>query len=356
MKLFFFVSLKTEEGKAIKTRIMLVDTDTSNASLTFNRYSSVLYLPFNLPLELTSEQLRKLSLSFDQTKTALVISKNANKFIINGFVSYGARLSLINKVGQCSAIPEYLIVSNNKPGSVDISFGNFIIGRLEDGKFYESNPGPTASQIYIEYLLEYIKKHQGYKRFGNSYWLSYRDCLTEIYTQTSLLLRGGTIIWLPKSTIDSAEKDIKGGFKFKRSISGIQLLYDLINESDPEIKGIILQNICDHIDLLVQLTGIDGALIIDEELKPLYFGTHLNSNDWQGNIFLGPTKKNPNVEKFDISVSGYGTRHKSAIKFVGNHPGSIAFVASEDGPVRTILNYQNSLYLWPDCTNTSALD
>lgn len=348
-----------------------MNTNRYNTSLKFNKYPYRLglsYLPFNKSLNLTPNQLRKVSLAFDQSKMALVVTKDSNNFMINGFLFYGTRLSFFNGVRQCNAIPDNLIISCYKPGTVNISFGSFIIGRVEDGKFIESNPGTKASKLYIEYLSEYVKKHRGYEIFKNCYFSLYREYLDEIYTQCSLLQRGGIIIWLPKSIINSSEEDISGGFKLNESISGTKVLYDYINkpvhekaQRSPDYINWVVQwddechqSVCDHIEMLVRMTCVDGALIIDEELKPLYFGVHLNSKNWPERILFGPTTKNINTKEYD--ASGYGTRHKSAIKFIYSHQGSIGFVVSEDGPVMTLINYQDTIYIWPDCTNTLSLD
>lgn len=367
----FFASLKKEEGETIKTRIIFMNTNRYNTLLKSNKYQSrqnLLCLPFNKSLNLTPNQLRKISLAFDQSKMALVVTKDSNNFVINGFIFYGNRLSFFNGISQCIAIPDNLIISCYKPGVVNISFGSFIIGRVEDGKFIESNPSTNASKLYFEYLLDCVKKHRGFEIFNNHYFSLYRKYLAEIYTQCSLLQRGGIIIWLPKSIINSSEKDISGGFKLNESISGTKVLYDYINKpvhekaqrSSNYIDWVVQweeeshQSICDHIEMLVRMTCVDGALIIDEELKPLCFGVHLNSKNWPERILFGPTTKNTNTKEYD--ASGFGTRHKSAIKFIYSHPGSIGFVISEDGPVMTLINHNDTIYIWPDCTNTSNLD
>jgi hypothetical protein len=43
----------------------------------------------------------------------------------------------------------------------------------------------------------------------------------------------------------------------------------------------------------------------------------------------------------------HGARHKAAFSFACNHPGGVAFVVSEDGPVNCIMKVDERLVIWP---------
>lgn len=359
VELVFFASLKREEGHTVQTRLIFVENEQSNPSLVLNRYHGLSYLPFSCSVKLTPDQLRKISLGFDQSNAALVITKSSKEYLINGVFFYGSRLSIFNSAQGSYAIPQNLVLSCSIPGCVNVSYGDFVIGRLMDGTFTEADPGPMASQVFVQHILPVIQKQEGYKQLGMSYWHHYRNCLTELYKITSQLQKGGTIIWLPKAIIDEVENDLSDGWKFKESISAKNLLEDYVFHSHQKtlridgMFGDVRQRLCDHIEMLARMTSVDGALIIDEEFKPLYFGTHLASKALEGKVYRGPILSNE--KKIEFKISG-GTRHESAIKFIGSHPGAIALVASEDGPVRAIINCHDGVYLWPDCTNTVFLD
>jgi hypothetical protein len=106
--------------------------------------------------------------------------------------------------------------------------------------------------------------------------------------------------------------------------------------------------------MLARLSCMDGALVIDDRLAPHCFAVHLASQKWTGAVVEGPVGKLPPGQAIDLA--GFGTRHNSAINFAGAHPGTIVFVVSEDGPVRTICRLEGSVLIWPDCLNTVFMD
>ncbi len=66
---------------------------------------------------------------------------------------------------------------------------------------------------------------------------------------------------------------------------------------------------------------------------------------------MGPDGFGGGGQIFDLSK--YGTRHNSAIDFVAAVPGTIAFVVSQDGPIRGfVLKDQDTILCWPDCTTS----
>ena len=114
------------------------------------------------------------------------------------------------------------------------------------------------------------------------------------------------------------------------------------------------RRLSEYLDVVAQLSCVDGALIIDEHLRPLRFATHLAAPKWVGEVFEGTHKDVIPTQK--VELIRFGTRHNSAICFVGACPGAIGFVISEDGPVRALLRVGEAIWLWPDCMNTVFLD
>jgi hypothetical protein len=55
-----------------------------------------------------------------------------------------------------------------------------------------------------------------------------------------------------------------------------------------------------------------------------------------------------------LNPARLGMRHNSALAFAGAVDGSIAFVISQDGPVRVFVKSDESTLLyWPDCCSAS---
>jgi hypothetical protein len=105
----------------------------------------------------------------------------------------------------------------------------------------------------------------------------------------------------------------------------------------------------ERIQLIAQYASIDGALILCDLLDMVSFGTKLSADTWSGAVLVGPDGFNRGGGHFRYDQ--LGTRHKSAIDFVGENENVIAFVISQDGPIRGFAKRDHETILcWPDCT------
>ena len=104
------------------------------------------------------------------------------------------------------------------------------------------------------------------------------------------------------------------------------------------------------LNTIAQITCVDGATIVDEYFEPLLFGARLSADQWRGKVCLATQSGD------EIPRGRYGTRHNSAIDFVAACPGVIAFVLSQDGPVRAFERYGEMVRMWPDCLATMFVE
>lgn len=80
------------------------------------------------------------------------------------------------------------------------------------------------------------------------------------------------------------------------------------------------------------LTSIDGATVLSCTLALVAFGVVLPVSP---DITVAPA--DAELERLTMDLGARGTRHRAAATYAGSHPGSVVFVASEDGPVSCIL-------------------
>lgn len=109
----------------------------------------------------------------------------------------------------------------------------------------------------------------------------------------------------------------------------------------------IRRQLREALKFLADLTRVDGAVCLTDELAPLSFGSILRAPAWTGRTLLGPNVDTQDMDQID--TGRFGTRHNSAIALVGANPGTVAFVVSQDGPVRGMTARNGVVYLWPDC-------
>ncbi|MDP2799592.1 MAG: diadenylate cyclase, partial [Deltaproteobacteria bacterium] len=103
---------------------------------------------------------------------------------------------------------------------------------------------------------------------------------------------------------------------------------------------------------LAQLSAVDGALILTNELDLVTFGAILHAPKWSGATLIGTDGFGATSEE-QFPAQRYGTRHNSAINFAAECEGSIVFVISQDVPIRAFVRSNEKTALcWPDCTES----
>ncbi len=78
------------------------------------------------------------------------------------------------------------------------------------------------------------------------------------------------------------------------------------------------------------LTAIDGALVIDRNLALRAFGVVLPVG---GPTVMAEASDEEGLQVRPIDLGSRGTRHRAAATYAAEHPGTIVFVASEDGQI-----------------------
>jgi hypothetical protein len=93
------------------------------------------------------------------------------------------------------------------------------------------------------------------------------------------------------------------------------------------------------------LTGIDGALLVNRELALIAFGVILPVGR-PASIAEATDPEGLHVRPIDLGSRG--TRHRAAVTYAADNPGSVVFIASEDGQVSCMFrqNLQTDVIVW----------
>jgi hypothetical protein len=78
------------------------------------------------------------------------------------------------------------------------------------------------------------------------------------------------------------------------------------------------------------LTGIDGAILLNRDLAMVAFGVILPVGNPPA-VLAAPDAEGLHYQTIDLGSRG--TRHRASATYAAEHPGSVVFVASEDGQV-----------------------
>lgn len=362
LRVAFLAGIEREEGESISFRLVYYPR-MNGQSLAQVWPDSV---PFSEPVPLTVGKVVKLSPAFDQSLGALAVSRDQQRqWKILGAIFYRPRRTSLDGIEtDTTNKPRALTLSVRQPGSVILSFGDHIVGRFERGSFLPSKADPIFSTRLSGVFLDRISQHQLHRRFSTAYRNLYLHCLCRLYQSAGRHGHGSTLLWFPNSLRAKLLDHLEAGTEVVSTPNILEVMRLKLERQRAEFEArtgpgqIELQQLSERLsgllDSMGRLSCIDGALVFNELLEIERFGCVLSVPPWDGRTLDGGSL-DPNV---DLSTSIFGTRHRSAIALVGAVPGTVAFVVSEDGPVRILTRFQgeNAVVLWPDCRDTVFLD
>lgn len=375
METVFLAGLKREEDRPVQVSVSLADPGIFPMEARVGE-NVVLRLDKRLPF--TVDALVKIAPAFDPITTGIAVWPTVKDPSI--LEIWGAVFSTRRGRNRFDALPfattplNILTISAVKAGSLSMARGGNIFARFQVGQFIEPTSTPFTASLMGWSLLKVIKHHHGFKHFGTKYWRTYRDLIDRLLVEASKRSHGGTIIWLPEDILSNAQSWILPKYVLDHGPEGSTLpeqLCDLdlqriarLQKAASDNSGSASQlhameegileckrHIVEHVELLASMTRVDGALIVTDHLRPISFGSVLVAPVWQGATIFGPEEKT--ATSVPVLLSRYGTRHHSAVNFVGKCPGAVAFVVSQDGPIAGLTRKdEHTVYWWPDCLST----
>ena len=378
METVFLAGLYREEDRPVQIMVSLLEPEFFDQR---GPAGESLLLCWEKRQPFSVHALKKLAPAFDPITTALAVCQ-APAGAEYGLDIWGAVFTSTRGGGRFDSValsltpPEVLTVASKKTGTLTVYRGSEVIARFHSGQFFTPIATPFSANLMGWTLLHGIRTHPEFRRNGMDYWNLYRDFLTLLLTEMSNRGVGGTIIWIPEHMTDWEKLGIEPRHVMSFSPEGAPLLEDLYHteqqlQASMEayqrnqlssncliVEEIVLEckrRIIEHAELLAQLTRVDGAMILSSRLQPLAFGSVLDVPQWRGDIMHGLSNTQDAV-LHPVNMISYGTRHSSAVNFVGRNSGSLAFVLSQDGPVTGLAcKDTQTVYWWPDCLGKHRL-
>lgn len=370
METVFLASLKREEEHPVQVSVSLLDPREMEDEA---RHPTTVAIRLDRRLPFSVESLAKLSAAFDHTTTALGVfpmEEDPNLLEIWGAVFSSRRgRNRFDALQLERNPPDALSITTSRPGALLLLRGGNLIARFANGRFSEPTPTPFTSSLMGWSLLKVIKAHPEFRSLGTKYWRTYRDLIDRLLVESSKRGHGGTIVWLPEAEVASTSEWFQTKYELGGSPEGGPILERMcqldikrgsgLTALEAEFSAVEARNLeesfldckrhlVEHVELLAQLTRVDGALIITDRLRPLSFGTVLTAPVWGGKTVWGPDNETSGTD--DVVLSRYGTRHNSAVNFVGKVPSAVVFVLSQDGPIAGLTQKDpGTIYWWPDC-------
>lgn len=367
METVFLAGLSRQEDRPVLPKVSLVTLDEVQEQagmgmpMAFRRHH-----PF------TVDTLVKLSGGFDPETTAIAVcTKSSDPRVLQiwGVVVVGqSHLSYrTDPQSRRGRDPGPLTVRSDRAGSLAITWGNQILARFHAGHFSEPEPGSFTSCLIGRTLFQAVESHMEYKLFGAGYWNGYRLLIERLLMTAGRGGHGGIVLWLPDEDDLAVRNSMVAKYMFTEGPDASELIREMClqedRNEDKQKKKKKARDVWDgeevsegglrlseHVGLLSHLTRVDGALVVSHRLRPLSFGAVLSAPQWWGNTVYCLDDLATQTRKVDLSK--YGTRHAAAVNFVSYHPGVVAFVISQDGPIAALFNMDKDTVGWfPDFRN-----
>lgn len=348
----FFASLRREEDRPLTFAIALLPKWEVAGS-------KQIIMPFNESLPFTVDSIQKLSPAFDHNISALIVGPKTEErkdYELWGAMYYHSSPKYYQQIPvgiEFIFRPDVLMVTVTMAGSLLFSRGNSQLCRFVEGRIIPSVPTPFSSKAMGNYIIEIIKNDFGFKNFEYSYWHEFRSSIEHLLSETSLRGHGSTIILLPNDFLESYASKYITKYEFKDRLRIEELIIQRLSYSDVDpiytLTKLALGNlIIERLSVLSQLSCIDGALLLTNKLRVVSFGATLNANEWHGDVILGPDGFGGGGQKYNVEA--LGTRHNSAINFIGECPRALGFVISQDGMIRGLVRKdEHTILCWLDC-------
>jgi hypothetical protein len=97
---------------------------------------------------------------------------------------------------------------------------------------------------------------------------------------------------------------------------------------------------------IASLTTVDGAVVLTDTLMIIGFGAEVTASfSGEDKVHVAHTAEA--TETKVVRFAEYGTRHRSAFRFVASMEPSVGFIMSQDGGVKAVRQVGSKLVMWP---------
>ncbi len=365
----FRASLQAEEGIPVKTTVALISPADFDSLEVPRRRDSALTLRFDSSLDLSAAVLGKIGAIADAKTALLLADASAPKTPIWGLTLASAPSSLLTQVSAGTDetrhfLPDCFTATIQGIAAIAITRAGSNVAWLEQGVCRPAQPSPIHGDGLAPALWRLIgiaQPRDGSFRSAedSQVWGLFAAALESLLAAVGRHGGGGTIIILPKDATAAASQwfaspwAFHGDFELSR-LSSAALEFQRKVSAQSMVSQLFAlrshQIVRERVNTLARLSRIDGAVLLRPSLDPIAFGAKLKAEPWRGSMTAGATRFDAPQE---LDFGKLGTRHNSARDFVGACPGTVAFVASTDGPIRAMIKTDDhQVSYWADCRDS----
>jgi hypothetical protein len=396
-EVLFFATLKTEEGKPLQFRIVVINPqDPDPDKPPRPRPARWKILPLATRLPLTVPTLLKLSKAADPWNSSLAAYYDHDgTFYIWALVDQAVQFNtmLVRETESGYGLPGIFQVLAAAPADLSVHADFRFIARLQQDSILKtlSNvfwSGPISDCINVP-MQRYLRrakaksgriddKEEALKRqipFLANEWIR---TLCRILISIQRYHHGGALLL----TSRRAHLDIKYSFNYDRLPKALvnlgatsikqdlarAALWNLLRDHNTQGVPVLLhtqnsllrgeaadyaQEITGAIRFISSLSYVDGLILATPDLLIRGFGVEITSKKDPDEVYLATHPSGHKKSLRLIDPKYYGMRHRSMMRYCFGHKGSFGFVISQDGEIRAMTRVGNALLMWE---NLKVLD
>jgi hypothetical protein len=389
----YHASLMAEEGRPTVFRVAFISSRTpvSPPGREPVALEPIMRYIFGQPVPFTEGELRRLAPVADPRRVLIAVeqieeSAGSYRLQIYGLIDVGMALWEMARHERISGIasPQALIVASTRPGELSVSRSDHPIIRLRGGEVV--NPtrsvlfhGPIA-RFFLSATDELIREacdRSGVNQnpeVDDTLSFSHLWFIESILLHTAELKHGGALLFVPDAVADNDARlqeavSIKYRLPSTRPRDALlaamvvrlehNALHDRLSdrralkqEDFEKLEALdwyqrdLEDSSRDAARFIGSLTAVDGAVVLTDKLRIIGFGGEVRvSRPGADTIHIAKNEEGCQVTA--APFSGYGTRHRSAFRFVENMEPSVAFVLSQDGGIKAATKVDERVVMWP---------
>jgi hypothetical protein len=381
----YHASLLTEEGRPTVFRIVFLDSQSRVSPRDDDELPPVTRYLLKEPVPFTQGELRRLAPVADPRRVLIAVEQSGGRLQIYGLVDIGMALWEMARhervMGHSS--PEALVVMSTRPGELSISRGDRPVLRL---RRRDRDPGAKC-----------LAKRASRGVFRCGVRGIHPQCLPAIWHQSKprrgrraelrppVVYRVGALVHSRAGTRRHAV--VRAGGDHARGLAPAEPCVDQVRLAQHAPRDALVsamaarlrhnalaerlqnrrtvkaeeleqldalagdQQTCedaarDAARFIASLTAVDGAVVLTDTLRIIGFGAEVTASFSGGDkVHVAHTAEA--TETKEVRFAEYGTRHRSAFRFVASLEPSVGFIMSQDGGVKAVRQVGSKLVMWP---------
>lgn len=388
----YHASLQAEEGRPTIFRVALV---ASSAPIHPPRQESVGLksterYALGRPVPLTVAELRRLAPVADPRRVLIAVEAvgegEQRSLRIYGLIDVGlsnwemAR----HERGMAAGAPHALVVGSTRPGELIIARGHRPVLRLRAGKVVSPArgvlyAGPVAGFFAgaTDWLIDEAIRRAEVPASAvhrdepdDSRDFAHVEFIESVLLNVADLHHGGALLFVPDD-VDEERLAESVSLKYRLASDRPQrallaaitarLEHNVTDERLRERRALKPDHLeelrgyawhqermedaaMDAARFIASLTAVDGAVVLTDKLRIIGFGGEVHVSS--GTDTIHDATDAEGTELTAAAFTGYGTRHRSAFRFVEGMDPAIAFILSQDGGIKAATRVGESVVMW----------